>query len=330
MELSRILFCDYDGEFEYADSLSRIGYLVDQIRPDSLRSVNVGDHSLYLFSYESAEKTEEVLEICERLKAAELLTPIVVLCRRKPHEKYLAHGKTSHLQADAYLAEPKSEASVLDTLDELLGNPEPFYLRNIRKKHEDQTKTEHLNEPEKMSFLQERVNGLERELEEVRDEASALDKALDAQRKFYKPKLKAMLEGQKLQVQSETEQLKVRVAEVEAKLLDREANIKELTQFKKNQKKMLQSVLQSHQKAQEKLRKFYQNKIKKLHEEFGKNEPQEFEEPALDDEDSHTELMVREAPPPMSEEEDEKNRSTDKMETDESTKTIVLDEPVDS
>lgn len=300
--LSRILFCDYDGDFEYADVLSSLSYVVDQIRPESLRAVNVGDHALYLFSFESREKTHEVLEVCEKLKAAELYTPIVLLCRSEPAPEFLEHQRKSHLKADAYLAHLRSEAQILDCLDEFLGIPKPFFLRHPVEPKAEETKTEVLKKDEAVEVLQKQVASLEAELLQVREEAVALDKALEAQRNFYKPKLKAMLEGQKLKVQSETESLKVRVAEVEAKLLDREARIKELEQSRKNYKKELRALNESHQRAQEKLRDFYQSKIKSL----------QGQEPTAPSEEEVTKTEV--IPKNLKKE-------------DEVSKTIVLDKP---
>lgn len=266
MELSRVLFCDYDGDFRYADTLTRLGYLVDQIRPESLRAVNVGEHAVYLFSFEDQERTADVLSLCDKLKAAELLTPIVVYCRRAAAPSFLSHAKTATQPADAYLHNLISEAALLDTLDELVGSPIPLVLRSLLPSAEDTdvSKTEQMDSAALIQQLQQRIEALEAELQEVQGEASALDKALEAQRQFYKPKLKAMLEGQKLKVQSETERLKFKLSEVEAKLLDREAHIKELEQSQKNQKKVLTNLMQSHQKAQEQLKTYYQNRMENL------------------------------------------------------------------
>lgn len=251
-ERSRVLFCDFDGEFEMADALSEVGYLVDQIRPESLRSVTVGEHAVYLFAFGKPETTAKVLKITEKLKLAELLTPILLFCRGVASPEFLNH-QSQRLAAEAYIANSNSEAELLDRLEELLGLPR---LPNLDWGYSNKD-----FEKEAESYRQ-RIALLESELLQLRESASSLDKALEAQRNYYKPKLKAMLEGQKLQVQSEIERLRVNLSEVEAKLLDREARIKELEQAQQNQQRKLQVLSASHKKAQDSLRSFYQKKLR--------------------------------------------------------------------
>lgn len=256
-ERSRVLFCDFDGEFEYSDAIREIGFLVDQIRPESLRSVTVGEHAVYVFGFTRLDTTSKVLKIAEKLKAAELLTPIILCCRAQAAPNFLNHQSHSYA-ADVYIASEQSTSPLLDALEELLGLP-PLAANQVNLSN---GQSEQNNE--ELETYRQKVRELESELSELKEEASSLDKALEAQRNFYKPKLKAALEGQKLQVQSETERLKVRLSEIEAKLLEREARIKELEQSKRNESKKIQALSQSHKKAQESLRSFYQQKIRDM------------------------------------------------------------------
>jgi vacuolar-type H+-ATPase subunit I/STV1 len=255
---ARLLFCDYDGEFLFADVLSTLGYAVDQIRSDGLRGVTVGEHSVYIFSFEKPENTPKVLKICEKLKSAELLTPIVLLARNNARPEFLNH-RSSEQAADAYITNCSSEAKLLDVLDELIGLPSSPLIGKPLFVNEEATEL-----TKKIEDYEIKLQELEKQVESQKGQASSIDKALEAQRNYYQPKLKAMLEGEKLRVQSETEQLKYRLSEVEAKLLEREAKIKELEQAKGNQAGKLKKVNESHQKAQESLRVFYQQKIRQL------------------------------------------------------------------
>lgn len=255
---ARLLFCDYDGEFLYADVLSSLGYAVDQIRPDGLRGVTVGEHSVYIFSFEKPENTAKILKICDKLKSAELLTPIVLMARGNTRPEFLNHKSSEHA-ADAYIVNCSSEAKLLDVLDDLVGLPSSPLIGKPIFAQDDSAE---LNR--KIEKYESRVSELEEQLETHKGQATSIDKALEAQRNYYQPKLKAMLEGEKLRVQTETEQLKCKLSEVEAKLLEREAKIKELEQAQGNQDGKLKQVQESHQKAQESLRSFYQQKIRQL------------------------------------------------------------------
>lgn len=256
---NRILFCDFDGEFELAEDLTRLGYLVDQIRPDGLRSVAVGDHCLYVFSFGKIETTPEVLRICRKLKSARLPTPIALLSRADTvSEEFTEHRSSSHA-ADDYIHGASLLEGLLDCIDRFTKSPFPLSLRgssqvapSIQKAEEDHDGRDY----------EEEIKQLQKELTELRESSQQMDKVLEAQRNFYKPKLKALLEGQKMQSNSEVDQLLVKLSEVEAKLLEREARVHELEQFKKKQKDKVQRLLSSHQKAQQSLRHFYQEKLK--------------------------------------------------------------------
>lgn len=254
---NRILFCDFDGEFECADDLTRLGYLVDQIRPDDLRSVAVGDHCLYVFSFGKIETTPEVLRICRKLKSARLPTPIALLSRAEDvSEEFTEHRSSSHA-ADDYVHGASLLENLLDCLDRFTKSPFPLSLRGS-----SQVAPRIQNEEDDHRDYEAEINQLQKELTELRESSQQMDKVLEAQRNFYKPKLKALLEGQKMQSNSEVDQLLVKLSEVEAKLLEREARVHELEQFKKKQKDKVQRLLSSHQKAQQSLRHFYQEKLK--------------------------------------------------------------------
>jgi len=279
-QASRVLFCDYDGDFEFADVLTQLGFVVDQIRPEGLRGVTVGEHSVYIFSFEKQENIKKALSTCEKLKSAELFTPIIMMSRGSTPSEFMNHQESSKA-ADAYVSNSTSPGRLLDSLDEIIGAPFPYRLKVSSVQVSDAKEQEEIQEYTK------KISQLEKEMEELREAASSYDKALEAQRQYYTPKLKALLEGQKLKVQSETERLKVRLSEVEAKLLEREARIKELEQLKRNQKKKMQSLVESHQKAQQSLRSFYQNKIRRL----GKDEDEA--SPNLAEEDSVTDILPK-------------------------------------
>ncbi|PIR21757.1 MAG: hypothetical protein COV44_11535 [Deltaproteobacteria bacterium CG11_big_fil_rev_8_21_14_0_20_45_16] len=255
----RLLFCDYDGEFRFADVLSRLGFLVDQIRPEGLRSISVGEHSLYIFSFEESKNSQKALKTCEKLKSAQFLTPIVLVNRNKPTPDFINH-KHEEKRADAYVFNCESESPLLDVVDGILGTPLPPEMK---------LSTGSFRSPdpeflEKIKNYEDQVSSLNKELEDLRQASSVMDKALEAQRNFYKPKLKALLDGQKVQLQTETERLKFKLSEIEAKLLDREARIKELEQVKNNNERKIDKIVASHQKAQQNLRVFYQEKIRQL------------------------------------------------------------------
>jgi len=252
----RVLFCDYDGEFEFAETLSRVGYLVDQIRSDALRQVGVGDHQLFLFTFGNPDSLPKVLKTCEKLKFAELSTPIVLLARAPMGPEFLNHQKTRYA-ADAYISNPSSEAILLDNLDLVVGCPIPPQLKG----------------PRLFEDLKSQIQELEAELEVLRGKS---EQAIKQERDALKPKLKALLEGQKLQFQTESERLQVQLSEVEAKLIDRESKIKELETAQDRHKKKLEDVIAQHDKAQQTLRDFYMAKLKAL-----ENEKRELEKKAL-------------------------------------------------
>lgn len=240
----RVLFCDYDGEFEYSETLSRVGYLVDQIRSDALRQVGVGDHQLFLFSFGQPDSLSKVLKTCEKLKFAELSTPIVLLARSAMGPDFLNHQKTRYA-ADAYISNPPTEAALLDSLDLVVHCPIPPQMKG----------------PRLFEDLKVQIQELEAELEVLRGKS---EEAIKQERDALKPKLKALLEGQKLQFQTESERLQVQLSEVEAKLIDRESKIKELEASQDRQRKKFEELISQHDKAQQTLREFYMNKLKSL------------------------------------------------------------------
>lgn len=246
-EAGRILFCDYDGDFEFAENLSRVGFAVDQIRPDALRQVAIGDHQLFLFSFGVFDSLSKVLKTCEKLKFAELTTPIALLARQSVGPDFLNHQKTRYA-ANVYISNPLSEGMVLDALEPLIGCPVPAHLKGSRLFTNMESEEERM-----ISSLREKIQSLE---EEVLSLQGKSDEVLKQERDALKPKLKALLEGQKLQFQTEAERIKVALSEVEAKLLDREAKIKEL-----------EAAHSQHEKAQATLREFYMTKLKLLEQE---------------------------------------------------------------
>lgn len=250
-EPARILFCDYDGEYLFADILSQLGYAVDQIRPEALRQVTVGDHNLYIFSFQGDAEMKKALSTCEKLKKASLPTPILLINHSPATPDFLNH-KMSQNRADAYVVSPSSENAVLDALDSLVGCPVPSALKGSLHFLRDEQDTR-----DALSRYQHRVAELEKKIEELEQTShmskESMDKALEAQRNFYKPKLKALLEDQKIQVQTETERLKFELSEVQAKLLDRETKLRSF-----------EAQSQDHEKSQAKLREFYMNKVKAL------------------------------------------------------------------
>jgi len=270
-ELCTILFCDFDGDFKFAATLSKIGYSVDQIRPDSLRQVSVGDHKAYIFAFESENSMKKAMKTTEKLKAAELKTPIILLNYGKPDAEFI-HHQSSPYRADAYVANV-TETRILDVLDSYVGCPVPPALKSSL-----QLLAEDKELRQNAESLRKQVDELEGELQIARSKpgvsSESLDKALEAQRNYYKPKLQALLKGQKIQIQTETERLKVALSEVEAKLLDREMRIKELEGIKEKTRIKIEELTNSHEKAQQKLREFYQNKLRALEGDKGPDDSQ--------------------------------------------------------
>ncbi len=255
---SRILFCDYDGDFEFASQLSQIGFAIDQIRPDSLRQVAVGDHQVFLFSFGQAESLTKVLKTCEKLKYAELSTPLLLLARSAMGPEFLNHQKTK-LAANAYVSNPASEGQLLDALDSLVGCPLPPHLKGAKFFSSDHSEAEQTVEK-----LKNQVAELEQQIAELKEKTAKAD---EPREDSWRPKLKALLEGQKLQFQTESERLQVQLSEVEAKLLDREMRIKDLESLTEKAKKKLDEVSSQHEKAQDTLRGFYMTKLKALEQE---------------------------------------------------------------
>lgn len=237
--------------------LSRVGYVVDQIRPDALRQVSVGDHKVYIFAFQTEASQKKALKTCEKLKSAELGTPLVLLSLLTASPELLNH-QTVTLKADAYVINPKTESPLLDAMDLIVGSPMPASIKG------NMNFLSSAEKKEKTAEFQKKIDELQKKIGELEGIKNKTEEALEAQRNFYKPKLKALLEGQKIQIQSETERLKVQLSEVEAKLLDRELKVKELEQFKERHKQKLEELMLSHEKAQNTLREFYQNKIKSL------------------------------------------------------------------
>ncbi len=247
----RLLVCDFEAQFTFCDVLSRVGYLVDQILPDALKHVTVGDHDLYLFAFQTDASMQKALKIVEKLKTAELSTPIFLLNFSPPSPEFLNHQKSPGA-ANAYLAAPRSENVILDMLDRLVGSPVPSSLKGrLQFLAQDEEQKEYMQKhKDRIGELEQKV----RELEEAKFDS--LDKALEAQRSLFKPKLDALMKGKELQHQTETEQLKFALSEMEAKLLDRESKLKKFEEGSEEK--------HADDKALQALREFYQAKLKTL------------------------------------------------------------------
>lgn len=252
---NRVLFCDYDGDFHFADELSALGYLVDQIRPNSLRTVALGEHGVYVFSFENKETTSQVLKVCSKLKSANLITPIIILAHVDASPDFMNHQHNANA-ANAYLIKPTSIAALMDELDSYIDPPALNASLYQIQKSEAANKKEVEELHRAKQGLEAKLQVMENELETMRQNMTEAD--------ALKPKLEALLEGQKLKVQTETERLKVQLSEIEAKLMEREARITELERFKQNTEQKVERLNKSHQIAQQKLRQFYQDKIKNL------------------------------------------------------------------
>jgi hypothetical protein len=216
--------------------------------------VAVGDHQLFLFSFGQKDSLSKVLKTCEKLKFAELSTPIALLARDSMGPEFLNHQKSKYA-ADIYVSNPASESGLLDALEPVLGCPIPAHLKAARLYSSEDPEGQKLIEGLKVQILQ-----LEDEVQNLR----GLSKEAKDQQEAMKPKLKALLEGQKLQFQTESERLRVQLSEVEAKLLDREARVKELESTQDRAKKNFEEIVRQHEKAQATLREFYMNKLKAL------------------------------------------------------------------
>ena len=102
-----LLFCDYEGDFPFSETLSKLGFLVDHIRPDALKHVTVGDHQAYLFSFKTAENSKAALATCERLKGANLPTAIILLSMSPVTAEFTVHQRSKNA-ADADVSQPTS------------------------------------------------------------------------------------------------------------------------------------------------------------------------------------------------------------------------------
>ncbi len=200
-----LLYCDYEGEFKYSEALSRIGYVVDHVRPEALRHVNVGDHQVFVFVYSQPDNAQAAGQTAEKLKMAELPSEIVLL--------NMAPDSTIN---PSEINGAVSVNSLLDELDRLVGTPFPPSLKTAMGAFRGDREKEVYRQ--RIAELEQKVH----ELEQVQKVAVGQED--------LKPKLQALLKGQKLQFQTETERLKIQLSELEAKLIDREAKLKELTQ----------------------------------------------------------------------------------------------------
>ena len=250
---ARILLCDFDGDFLFADELTRLGFLIDQIRPDALRQVAVGDHDLFLFSFETLNELTRVLKTCEKLKFAELETPIVLWSRKLMGPEFLNHQQSQY-PANLYINSPDSLAAFLDELARIVEFPIPAHLKTSNFFVEGDIESEALVEEYRAQIIR-----LEEEIQQLREKVA--DGEEKSGRESLKPRLKALLEGQKLQFQTESEKIKVQLSEVEAQLLDREAKTQELELTLAQLHKKLDEAQQSHEKAQKTLRAFYLQKL---------------------------------------------------------------------
>ncbi|MDB5037971.1 MAG: hypothetical protein JWQ35_1499, partial [Bacteriovoracaceae bacterium] len=105
------------------------------------------------------------------------------------------------------------------------------------------------------------IEGYKARLQELELKIAQLEGARRATDSI-RPKLQALLKGQKLQFQSETERLTFQLSELEAQLLDREAKMKDLEGSREKFKHKLEEVTKNHEKSQQALREFYQGKLK--------------------------------------------------------------------
>jgi hypothetical protein len=245
-DITHLLFCDYEGEFPFSETLSKLGFLVDHIRPEALRHVTVGDHQVYIFAFHSNENAKAALLTCDRLKGAALPTAIVLLHMGIPTPEFMNHQTGKHA-ADAYVTNSSSITVLLDALDRLVGCPIPITMKgSLQLLQDDKERRSNID-----SF-KSKVATLESKIRELEGVAS------------LKPKLQAILKGQKLQFQTETERLMFQNSELEAQLLDREVKIKELENFRDKHRIKTEELTKSHEKSQQALREFYQQKIKNL------------------------------------------------------------------
>ncbi len=244
-----LLFCDYEGDFRFSETLSKLGYLVDHIRPDALKHVSVGDHNVFIFSFQSHENEQLALSTCEKLKIAELPTAIILMHLGKPSVEFLNHGESKN-RADYYIHVQATEGVLLDALDKIVGCPFPPALKgSLHLLREDRDRAAQID------LYKNRIRELEKKISELEGAMSKTDDTL-------KPKLQALLKGQKLQFQTETERLKIELSEIEAKLMDRELKIRELESARDKQKVVLEEITVTHEKAQQALREFYQKKLR--------------------------------------------------------------------
>jgi len=250
---TRLLFCDFDGAFQFSDELTRIGFLVDQIRPEALRQVAVGDHDLFLFSFETSAALPKVLKTSEKLKYAELATPIALWARKPMGPEFLNHQAVEH-HANLYIHAPSSISHLLDALSALVVIPVPPHLKSSSFFLEGDIQSDKIVEEYRAQIVR-----LEQEIERLRKQIH--DSSSEGAGESLRPRLKALLEGQKLQFQTESEKIKVQLSEVEARLLDREARNHELELSLTQLQAKLSEATQSHEKAQKTMRAFYLQKL---------------------------------------------------------------------
>jgi hypothetical protein len=252
----RVLLCDFDGAFQFAEELASVGFLVDQIRPDALRQVAVGDHDLFLFSFETTDGLHRALKTCEKLKVAQLTTPIALWARKQIGPEFLNHQQ-SNLPADLYIHAPRSVSDWLDQLCELLDCPLPAHLKSNSFFLEGDIDAEKMIQEYRSHIAQ-----LEEEISKLRAQTSGGQSA--EEKADLRPRLKALLEGQKLQFQTESEKIKIQLSEMEAQLLDREAKTHELESLVAQLYKKMDEISDSHEKAQSTLRAFYMKKLQMM------------------------------------------------------------------
>lgn len=244
-----LLFCDYEGDFRFSETLSKLGYLVDHVRPEALKHVSVGDHQAFVFSFQSSGSEKQALATCEKLKMAELPTAIILMHLGEPSVEFKSHRESKN-RADGYVIYEGSEGPLLDLLDELVGCPFPPSLKgSLNLLREDRDRGAQIE------LYKSRIQELEKKVTELEGAMSKTDDSL-------KPKLQALLKGQKLQFQTETERLKIELSEIEAKLMDREVKIRELESVREKQRITLEEITVNHEKSQQALREFYQKKLK--------------------------------------------------------------------
>lgn len=249
----RLLFCDFDGGFEYADFLMNFGYFLDKIHPSSLRHTSIDEYQICIFSFRNPSGLEHALKACDELKSASFSSPIVLLNESQGVIDFIVDHDQAINYANAYCNIEEGLAALFDTLDCLHKSSQ-----RAAEKLYDTASDEDRDERNIVHEYECRLRELQEKLQTLESQSA---ETLEAQRNFFGAKLKAaLLESQKRQ--NETASLLVQLSEIEAKLLDREVKIKESEYFRDKNQQRLNEIRSTHERAQQAIRQFYQNKIR--------------------------------------------------------------------